>query len=143
MTSEWADVFDQVSACGGNAVEAIRRAWERGVSAEQVLEGVTRALASTPDNRAFEDWEALAPGCLDTRVFTQGTWWVDVLRVPHRIASMSDRYVANVIGFLRNDAEHFYETYLFGHPMPFAESPQAWLESTVLMKALRSRQDAS
>lgn len=139
--SDWVAVFDAVKATGGNPIETVERALQHGVSAEQVLEGVFRAL-SFEGHAAFEDWEALPPGCLDTRVFMQPTWWVDVLRRPHRITEMSDAYVENVICFLRGNAEYFYEKYRFGHPMIDAMSAEEWLEATPLMRALLRKDDA-
>lgn len=39
----------------------------------------------------FDDFPAIPPGRFDTRVFEQATWWVDILRRPHRRSSRLPR----------------------------------------------------
>lgn len=54
-----------------------------------------------PDN--FDEFAALPPGRFDARVFNQTTYWVDVLRRPHRIndpAAFNDDYLLNVLDFI-------------------------------------------
>lgn len=58
----------------------------------------------TPDN--FDDFAALPPGRFDARVFNQSTYWVDVLRRPHRINdrdAFSDDYLLNVLDFITEE----------------------------------------
>ena len=55
----------------------------------------------------FEAFAALPPGRFDQRVFDQTTWWVDVLRRPHRIADPNDfttDHLHAVVGFLEREA---------------------------------------
>ncbi len=133
--NDWTDVADAVKAVGGHPAYAIERARQSGTSPELVLEGVRRAL-DFEGYGDFEDWEATPPGCIDTRVFMQSTWWVDVLRRPHRIVEMPREYRHNVIEFLRRDAEYFYERYRTGHPVIEYRNANDWLDGTPLMQAL-------
>lgn len=139
--SDWTDVADAVKAVGGHPGYAIERARHSGISPELVLEGVRRAV-NFDRYGEFEDWEAIPPGCMDTRVFMQSTWWVDVLRRPHRIEEMPDDYVRNVVAFLQEYAGYFYDRYRFGHPTVESPSAEVWLEETPLMGALRTRPSA-
>lgn len=101
---------------------------------------------------------------LDLRVFDQGTYWVDRWCTPHLIADMPAAYISNVIGFLLENAEYFhmctarrmllqiYGDNLLGRPsgdvlsaaagVPLVSdlAPDEWLESTVLMRALRRQE---
>ena len=55
----------------------------------------------------FESFGTLAPGAFDPRVLDQTTWWVDILRRPHRItdrADFSDKHLIAVIDMLRRGA---------------------------------------
>jgi hypothetical protein len=56
---------------------------------------------------AFEDFDGLPPGRFDPRVFNQTTFWVDILRRPHRIddrVDFSDDYLGAVLRFVRREA---------------------------------------
>jgi hypothetical protein len=99
---------------------------------------------------------------LDLRVFDQDIYWVDRFGAPHLLAEMSNEYVGNVIGFLGECCEAYFHStvrrwfiqtagdqLLFGNPgadvLAAAAggpawsdlSPEQWLESTPLMRALR------
>ncbi|WP_157682885.1 hypothetical protein [Nocardioides scoriae] len=117
-----------------------------------------------PGERPFTAFGHLGVDMLDLRVFDQDVWWVSRVGEPHRLGAMSEEYVENVIAFLVECAEtYFVETQrrwfiqtmgdqlLFGEPgadvlavaagAPVWSDLDAitWLESTPLMRALRSR----
>lgn len=55
----------------------------------------------------FEAFSAIAPGRFDPRVFDQATWWVDILRIPHRITDRDDfpdAYLVNILCFVLTEA---------------------------------------
>jgi hypothetical protein len=55
----------------------------------------------------FDQFAALPPGRFDPRIFEQTTWWVDILRRPHRItdrADLTDDHLLAVIGFILREA---------------------------------------
>jgi hypothetical protein len=57
-----------------------------------------------PEN--FDEFAALPPGRFDARVFDQTTYWVDVLRRPHRITdrdAFNDAYLLNVLDFITDE----------------------------------------
>ena len=58
-----------------------------------------------PDD--FESFASLPPGRFDPRVLEQTTWWVDILRRPHRITDPEDfttEHLRAVIGYIRAEA---------------------------------------
>ncbi|WP_133056236.1 hypothetical protein [Mycolicibacterium tusciae] len=66
-------------------------------------------------------------------------YWVDALRVAHRIndpQDMTDAYLYALIEFLSNHAEHMLSGYRRMQPTAALE-PREWLESTSLMRGLR------
>lgn len=68
------------------------------------------AIEWQPDD--FEQFAALPPGRFDPRVLQQTTWWVDVLRRPHRIADredFTDDHLVAVIGMLRREGWRWAE----------------------------------
>lgn len=143
---EWEAVAAVIKSAGGCAAPAIERAKERGVPPSEVMRRVLDSLAlaisrgEDAENPPFEQHEAVEPGSVDLRVFDQGEVWVDVLRDVHRTDDrddLTDRYLANLIGFLLDEAGHFASAYwmAFGGLMPV--EPVAWLESTTLMMRLR------
>ena len=50
---------------------------------------------------AFDTFDALPPGRFDPRVFQQTTWWVDILRRPHRITDRVDFTDDHLLGVMR------------------------------------------
>jgi hypothetical protein len=101
----------------------------------------------------------LEPGWLNLEVFDQDTWWLNRDGLPFRIASeMTPDYLANVVAFLEQGAGYFHamavrrmlltmlnpEQPSTGSPGAahllaalYADGPEAWLEATTLMQALR------
>lgn len=75
----------------------------------------------------FDQYEWLAPGGFDPRVFDQGEVWVDVLRRPHRITDPSDftdEHLVRVTRRIERQAAQWL-------------GPDAEVEATPLMIALR------
>ncbi len=145
----WADALAVIWLLGGDPEEARHRAETDLVSKEVVLEGVRRYLQGigTREERSFTRWDSHPPGTLDLRVFEQSTWWVDVLRRPHRISQMSTRYLRNVLAFIEAEAGHFHGGYARFRPHTCASTPRQCLATTPLMKSLAAtlagRDDAS
>lgn len=146
MTTEdaWTRADITVLLCGGNQHAVRQRACDRAISPELVVHACQRALdiqsQSGEDPPSFEQWEATPPGCLDVRVFDQDQYWVDALRIPHRISDphdMTDDYLHTLIGFLVDHAAHFLRGYTDYQPVE-AHEPRQWLESTVLVRGLRA-----
>lgn len=138
----WATLSELIDLIGGSSREVRRRAKHDGTSVEVVAEGLLRSVQIALDNQedegVFERWDAIPPGFIDLRVFDQGEWWVDVLRRPHAISSMSTGYLKNVATFLLKDATFFCASY-FGcslRSIPGSEA-EIWLEGTQLMIAIR------
>jgi hypothetical protein len=116
-----------------------------------------------PGELPFTAWGQHEYGSLDLRVFDQDVWWVDIAQRPHRIGEMSAEYIRNVIEFLVADAKYFYYQTMrrelaavagdlvlgrvsaelvamaVGGPSLTDFTPEEWLESTTLMRALRRR----
>lgn len=116
-----------------------------------------------PGELPFTAWGQHEPGTLDLRVFDQDEWWVDRNQTPHMLTDMSVLYVERVIDMLESLAEYYYLMTVrrdllqrMGDEMlgrvptdTVAESagvtplrdltPQAWLEGSPLMRALRRR----
>lgn len=116
-----------------------------------------------PFELPFTAWGQYEHGCLDLRVFDQDVWWVDIAQRPHRLADMSEEYIANVIAFLEQNRDYFYaQTTRYravqmagdlllgrvpdevvagelGAPAHTELSPETWLNGTSLMRALRRR----
>lgn len=117
-----------------------------------------------PGELPFTAWGQYHVGSLDLRVFDQGTWWVDADQRPHRLAEMSSEYLDNVIAYLHDDAEYFYVATRRRHILEDATdlllgrlpvnavaegfgatsladvSPEVWLASTPLVRAIRDLQ---
>ncbi|NUR14913.1 hypothetical protein [Terrabacter sp. C0L_2] len=116
-----------------------------------------------PGELPFTAWRQHEAGILDLRVFDQDQWWVDRNQTPHMLTDMSALYVERVIDMLESLAEYYYLMTVrrdllqrIGDEMlgrlstdNVAESagatplrdltPQAWLEGSPLMRALRRR----
>ena len=116
-----------------------------------------------PGELPFTAWGQHEAGILDLRVFDQDQWWVDRNHTPHMLTDMSVLYVERVIDLLESLAEYYYLMTVrrdllqrMGDEMlgrvstdTVAESagvtplrdltPQAWLEGSPLMRALRRR----
>lgn len=150
--ADWAD--------GGRSP---RRSGERRPAGCPVRSPVPSDADLWPGELPFTAWGQHEAGVLDLRVFDQGRWWVDRQQTPHLVTDMSVEYVERVIGMLEADAEYFYLMTVrrdllqrLGDAMlgriptdTVAESagvtplldltPQAWLEGSPLMRALRNR----
>lgn len=86
----------------------------------------------------FTNFTALPPGRFDPRVFNQTTWWVDILRQPHRIndpTDFDDVHLAATIGFLEDNAWRWAEPDYYDDP---ELSIDEWIYTTPLMRALRA-----
>ncbi len=92
------------------------------------------------------------PGSIDRRVVDQGEVWLDKFGQQHRIddrEGFDDDYLANVVTFLRRNAMTWavYEgrpnTLLDGVDAPgeVQQRSRTWMETTVLMGALRAEAD--
>ena len=116
-----------------------------------------------PGELPFTAWRQHEAGILDLRVFDQEQWWVDRYQTPHLLTDMSALHVRRVIDMLESLAEYYYLMTVrrdllqrLGDEMLgrvstdiVAESagatplrdltPQAWLEGSPLMRALRGR----
>lgn len=116
-----------------------------------------------PGELPFTTWGQHEFGGLDSRGFDQTVWWVDVRQQPHRIDEVSDVYIRNVIGFLEDNCQYFYETTLrrlalqllgdeflgrangdliaaqLGAAPLSSIRPADWLAGTPLMRQLRAR----
>ncbi|MCP3420349.1 hypothetical protein [Nocardioides pinisoli] len=94
--------------------------------------------------RDFEEFAALPPGHFDPRVLQQATWWVDVLRKPHRITDRDDfpdAHLLAVIAMLRQDGWRWAEGteaqwLVRGLAASLGDPPEGLLDGTPLMKAL-------
>lgn len=93
------------------------------------------------------------PGTLNLYVFDQDEVWLDVVGTPHRLHEMTITYRANVINHLLQRAEHFYQAKLEQWQIadllaahqdgeddqpPLPGDPVEWIESTPLMRRLRT-----
>ena len=116
-----------------------------------------------PGELPFTAWGQHEAGTLDLRVFDQGQWWVDRQQTPHLVTDMSVVHVERVIDMLEALAEYYYLMTVrrdviqrLGDAMlgristdavadlagvtPSRDlTPEAWLEGSPLMRALRSR----
>lgn len=129
----------------GDAV--IARALARGVSPELVVEAfhraheLTRQYEEAGELPPFELFEAFPPGAIDLRIFDQEVWWVDLLRTAYRIYlphSFTNEHLVAVIEYLTEHSAEFRAAYQYTFPArSLPEDPHRWLESTVLMRALR------
>ncbi|WP_148040164.1 hypothetical protein [Cryobacterium tepidiphilum] len=150
--SSWDEVRALGVTFGVDGENLLDHAEARRVSAELLIEAFHRAVDLGHEFRRrgqlppFEAFEALPLGVLDLRVFDQGAWWVDVLRIPHRIClpgSLSDHHLRNIIIYLTDRAEAHYAAYSQAFPLRRSSSdPAEWLEQTVLMSALREEAQA-
>jgi hypothetical protein len=117
----------------------------------------------SPGELPFTTWGQHEFGDRDLRVFDQTVWWVDLRQQPHRIDEMCDAYIRNVIGFLEDNCQYFYEMSLrrlalqilgdqllgrangdllaaqLGATPLSAVRPGDWLAGTPLMRRLRAR----
>jgi len=135
-----------VGVDGSVIVQAATRAQ---TSADQVIEAFHRAavLRAWYDEREleapFEHFESLPPGAFDSRIFDQEVWWVDILRRPFRVvfpAQFTDEHLRHVLAFLENRCATFRLQYCETFPdRAVPEDEHAWLESRVLVRALREQ----
>ena len=147
MSDDWATVGAIAIVLGvelDSLDHVIDRSVKNGVSAEVVLEGYRRTIEfwSTHEHYDFTDIEACPPGLLDLRVLDQDAIWVDVLRTPHRIGDrddVTDDYLANIIGWLQHNADSLAEGWAHMHDLAATANPEQWLDSTVLMRGLRTQ----
>lgn len=116
---------------------------------------VTEGSGPGVEEGPFSAFGQFGPGQLDTRVFAQGTWWVNRDGVAFRIDSeMSERYVRAVLAFLFEHAVVWHMHHLLqrvgnlpdrAHSVTATDlqavtgSADAWLEGTPLVRALRRR----
>lgn len=117
-----------------------------------------------PGELPFTAFGHLGVDMLDLRVFDQDVWWVDRIDTSHRLEAMGADYVENVVAFLLQHREMYFadtqrrwfiqtlgDQLLYDDPgadvlAVAAGGPtwsdldaETWLESTPLMRALRSR----
>lgn len=128
------------------------------VDADESLETPNDA-ASKPD---WTPWGSSSPGALDLGVLDQGQWWVDITGTPHRLVQMSTTYLGNVEALLVEHTDDLFYGYatqvlqgeiwdaLEGRLNPETVArqagaaslaridPEAWLDATPLMRALRA-----
>lgn len=103
-----------------------------------------RTVPKGSEPNEFEVFAALPPGHFDPRVLQQTTWWVDVLRRPHRITDredLTDGHLLAVIGMLRQEgwrwAEGTDEQWLMRQSAAASGRPAEWLlDATPLMLEL-------
>ncbi len=140
----WTQADVAVLLCGGNPRTVHERAYDRAMSPELILHACKQTLNAqnefTDRCAPFSRWDAIAPGCLDVRVFDQARYWVDAVRIPHLISDrddMTDNYLSSLIDFLIDHAEYMLRGYLRYRPIPISK-PCQWMESTNLMRALRA-----
>lgn len=100
-------------------------------------------------------------GKMDNRVFEQDVYWVDIAGKPHLLAEMPSAYRVNVIAFLHQHKDYYYDSTALREAITLFEhaatgnpaaiwasselnavtvtdmSPTDWLESTPLMRQLR------
>jgi hypothetical protein len=106
-----------------------------------------RATRHAPDDwqpDEFDQFAALPPGRFDPRVFQQTTWWVDILRRPHRIADaedFADEHLRAVLVFVHREAwrwaafPELHDEDLVNVPWFIAESARR-ISQTPLVQAL-------
>ena len=137
---QWSDVLSAIDALGGNSAEVHRRATLDGVSADFVADAIERYLGYVAahrdsDESPFEDWDAMSPGHYDARVIAQDIWWVDVLRRPHKVSTMSLEYLQNVTALLRQfPAAYFFDYH--DYPATTETEADVWMETSPLLIAL-------
>lgn len=104
-----------------------------------------RNVAKGVEADDFESFAALPPGRFDPRVLQQTTWWVDVLRRPHRITDrhdFNDDHLLAVIGMLRREGWRWADStdaqwLVRGLAAPTRDPADRLLDATPLMRALR------
>jgi hypothetical protein len=62
--------------------------------------------------KPFAAFGQFGPGHLDLRVFDQARWWVDITGSPHRIATMSNAYLINVVEHCERHADYYHAAHL-------------------------------
>lgn len=75
---------------------------------------------------------------MDARVFDQESHWLDADGILHRIVDISDAHLKNTIDFLVMAPDLCLREYRHFADVPTGTEPQEWVESTVVMKALRA-----
>lgn len=140
----WEFALRLVELCGGNPQVVRESARTRSLSPELVAHACRKALAIAATEHCqpapFRKWEATPPGRLDVQVFDQDQYWVDALRFPHVVSDLddlADDYLRAVIGFLIEHDEYFHRGYRRYRTIECSQ-PNAWLESTILMRGLRA-----
>jgi len=145
--SDWNQVAECCRQARVNGDAVIARALARGVSPEVIVEAfhraheLTRQYEEVGELPPFELFEAFPPGAIDLRIFDQEVWWVDLLRTAYRIYnphSFTNEHLVAVIDYITAWATEFHAAYQLAFPTrTLPEDPEEWLESTVLMRALR------
>jgi hypothetical protein len=70
----------------------------------------------------FTAFGQFGAGNLDLRVFDQTRWWVDINGSPHRITTMSEAYLVNVIEHCQQHAAYYYAAHLRCSALAFLEA---------------------
>ena len=140
----WESALRLVELCGGHPQVVREGARTRSLSPELVAHACRKALDIAAREHyqpaPFRKWEATPPGRLDVQVFDQDQYWVDALRFPHVVSDrddLADDYLCAVIGFLIEHVEYLHRGYR-RYRATECSQPNAWLESTILMRGLRA-----
>lgn len=144
LQTEWVNLASAIQAAGRTSDRVLAQAMTDRVSPEVVLEGFARSKVALAEYNLrkgelppFERFEAVPPGAIDPRVFDQTIWWVDFWRTPYRVDQMGSPQLVNVIEFCRRYAPYLAASYHRAIGVGRPADPEAWLEATVLMRALR------
>jgi hypothetical protein len=137
---DFARVQELIDGYGGSGAAAVTRARLNGMTAEDLLHVMARAVRrGAGDAGEFDPW-SVAPGLLDARVFDQDLWWVDVTGTPRTVRQLSDEHLDNVVQFLVDGATVFR---LANRPgrldrVNDRQTDLEWLNNTPLMRGLRA-----
>jgi hypothetical protein len=115
------------------------------------------------ENHPFTNFGQFGTGTFDIRVFDQGEWWITNAGEGRKISELSNTSLLEIMNFLFNKAEWFYDVYITNKMINFVSShlegmdqeqtemkllvvdelgsinPHVWLSRTPLMISINKR----